>query len=210
MNAGERSPGRTVAAALLVVVSVVAVAASRTVASGEREMAAADASLAKGDRPGAIAHARAAAEALAPGSPWPARGMKRLAAIGYDAETRDDEETALLAYGAILTAEKSTRGPIWKSTVSAHFRATAEEGLARVAAGHPDPAPISTEAMLEALRHDDTPGQGTWALLTLSTLSTLAALAYLALFEWQGRRGTIARAVAVAGFVVYAAVLLMN
>ena len=77
----------------------------------------------------AIAHARDAAEAVVPGSPWPARGVARLEAIGHDAEARGDERTAVLAYGAMRAAAMATRAPLLGTDP---WRALADEGLARV------------------------------------------------------------------------------
>src|SRR4029077_2328210 len=95
--------------ALLVTTSVLAVAAARERSIAEREAAAADAAAARSDWLEAVGHARAAAEAMLPGSPWPDQGFRRLEATGHDAEARGDLETALLAYGAMRTASLATR-----------------------------------------------------------------------------------------------------
>jgi hypothetical protein len=118
-----------IAAAL--VLSVLAVAAAREASIGRSELAAANVATGRADWPAAIAHARAAAEAVAPGSSCPEEGLRRLEAIGHDAAARGDEETALLAYGAMRTAALATQSP-WSSR--GPWRARAEEGLAKVAA----------------------------------------------------------------------------
>jgi len=123
--------GRAATLAALLLVFVVAIVTARQMQRGQAEVDLADAAAQKSDWPMAIAHARAAAEALAPGSPWPERGWLRLEAIGHDAEARGDDETALLDYGAMRAAAMATRGPL---SAWARRRALAEEGLARVAA----------------------------------------------------------------------------
>ena len=92
-------------------VAVLGVATWRQGSTGAAEVAASDTEAARGHWPEAIAHARAAAEAAAPGSPWPDRGFRRLASIGHDAATRGDESTARLAYAAMRTAAVETRPP---------------------------------------------------------------------------------------------------
>ena len=111
---------------------------AREFAVGRDAVAAADAAAAaKSDWREAIAQARIAAEALAPASPWPERGLRRLEAIGHDAEARGDDPTALLAYGAMRTAALETRAPGGRVR-SDRWRHAAEEGLGRVAASSKD------------------------------------------------------------------------
>jgi hypothetical protein len=159
--------------AVLLVLAVIAV--GREAAIGRTEMEAADRAAASADWVDAIAHARAAAEAVAPGSPWPDRARARLNAMGHDAEARGDESTALLAYGALRAAAIATRGP---GSGSAPWRAQADEGLARVAASTSDPsAPRTTaEAMRDALRGDE-PSSAALALLGAGFLCALIGLA---------------------------------
>jgi hypothetical protein len=102
-------PAAIGAAVAVVIVAVAAVAAWHETAIGAREYAAADEAASRGDWPSAVDHARAAAEAVAPASPWPERALRRLEAIARDAETRGDAETARLAYAAMWTAVSSTR-----------------------------------------------------------------------------------------------------
>lgn len=194
--------------AAMVVVAVVAIVTVRQVATGRAEVAMADEAAGKSDWAEAIAHARAAAEALAPGSPWPERGWLRLEAIGHDAEARGDDETALLAYGAMRAAALAIKGPGsgWQRR-----RDQADEGLARVAASLRDPTgpKVTAESMLDALRTDDTPP--TWGLLTLAA-AAIAMIGGLGRLAWLGpeaARARVAQAVAAAGFVAYAVVLLV-
>ena len=101
--------GRAATLAALLVAVVVAIATVRQLRTGRVELGLADTAAQKSDWPLAIAHARSAAESMAPGSPWPERGWARLEAMGHDAEARGDDETALLAYGAEIELV-STRG----------------------------------------------------------------------------------------------------
>jgi hypothetical protein len=210
---GARAYARgRVAQAALVLVAALAVLAAREVAMGEREVEAADAAAEQLDWASTIVHARAAAEALVPGSPWPERGWTRLEAVGHDAETRGDDATAMLAYGAMRAAALATRAP---GSGSDRWRAKAEEGLGRVASSRREaggPA-VTAESMLGALRANEPPP--TWALGLLGTAgaSMLGGLGWLA---WLGSTGAVertsqtraAQAIAAAGFVAYAAVVL--
>jgi hypothetical protein len=195
--------------AALVVVCVVALAMTRELSIGREEVAAADAAAARSDWPEAIAHGRAAAEALVPGSPWPERGLRRLQAIGHDAEARGDDATALLAYGAIRSAALATRAP---GGVGAHWYVAAEDGLARVAAerNSAGEAGVKVESMLALLHRNELPATWTLAALAGSVLAMLGGLTCLA---WRSedafwmRIGQIAAAM---GFGGYAIVLLLN
>jgi hypothetical protein len=136
MTAAQRAPGPAALAAL-VIAAVLVTAAAHECSVGARESALADAAAAKGDWLEAIAHARAAAEAMAPGSASPAQGFRRLDAIGRAAEERGDANTALLAYGAMRTAAIATATPsgllAWRAN-GGEWRVRADEGLVRVAA----------------------------------------------------------------------------
>jgi hypothetical protein len=200
---------RAIALAMLVVVAAVVALTAAEVALGHEELQAADVAAATADWPNAIAHARAAAEAQAPGSPWPQRGMLRLSAIGHDAEARGDDATALLAYGAMRTAALATRAP---GTGSTAWRSKAEEGLARAAASRQDSsAPrVTADAMRAALAEDDVPPTARLALLAAGTLSMLGGLASLVRPKTDPRRNQMAQGAAVLGFVAYVAALLMN
>jgi hypothetical protein len=117
--------GRAAGVAGVVVLAVLLVAIVHQYAIGQTQAAAAESDAGRSDWPGAITHARAAAEAGAPGSRWPDEGFRRLEAIGHDAEARADGRTALVAYGAMLTAasDRFGMGP---------WRARAEVALARL------------------------------------------------------------------------------
>ena len=199
---GARS---SAALAALVVIAAVAVLTVRELAVGQAEVTAADDAAARSDWGEAIGHARAAAEALVPGSPWPARGWGRLEAIGHDAEARGDDATAMLAYGAMRSAALATRAP---GSGSDRWRTKAEEALSRVAAyrkevGSP---PTPAASMLDALRETEPPPTATLVLLAAAGVAMLAGLARLA---WAGGE-RVAQVLAAVGFVAYAVVLLMT
>jgi hypothetical protein len=200
--------GRAVALVLLVLSTVILVAVLREGSISEEEAAAADVAATKGDWPGTIAHARASAEAYVPGSPWPERSLRRLAAVGHDAEARGDEGTALLAYGAMRTAVVATRSPGGRGR--AHWRAEAEEGLARVAAAHQEVMrPRDAPPAAIDFHGEDVPTDTSLAILAVAALTTLGGLGRLVLGA-PGRGARIAQVVALAGFVAFAAVLLTN
>src|SRR3984957_11572927 len=203
------SPWRALAAAALVVVTVGSVVTAREMAIGQDEVVAADAASDKSDWPEAIAHARAAAEAFVPGSPWPERGWQRLESVGHDAEARGDDDTALLAYGAMRAAALATRAP---GAGSDRWRAKAEEGLVRVVSSRKDVGGrrVSTDSMLEALREREPPSTWTVSLLGAAGAATLAGLAWLAWAGDEARKARVAQAMAALGLVAYAVVLLVN
>jgi hypothetical protein len=188
---------------------VVAVVAVREVSVGRTEVAAAEASAARSEWPEAISHARAAAEARVPGSPWPDRGKVRLEAMGHDAEARGDDETALLAYGALRTAAIATRAPFATSVSTDRWRLAAEGGLARVAArqtvaGNPSSSP---ESMLNDLRDLEAPAAWKLALLAAASLAVIVAAARLV---WRGDGARGAQTIALLGFMAYAITLLVG
>jgi hypothetical protein len=125
----EVAPGtgirRAAGVAGLVVVAVLVVAIVHQYGIGQAQAAAAESDAGRSDWTSAIPHARAAAEAGAPGSRWPDEGFRRLEAIGHDAEARADGRTALQAYGAMLTAASGRFG-------TGTWRARAEVALTRL------------------------------------------------------------------------------
>lgn len=205
--AGARS--RATALVLFVVALVVGIAGGRRFATGGAEVRLADAAAQRSDWPLSIAHARAAAEALAPGSPWPERGWSRLEALGHDAEARGDDPTAFLAYGAMRAAALATRGPLSGAGLDAR-RARAEEGLARVAASEREPASrrAASASMLDALREEEPPAVWWLCALAASALAMTAGLGRLAWLGPEAASARVTKAVAVGGLLAYAAVTL--
>jgi hypothetical protein len=196
---------RTAAMAALVVVAATAVLTVREVAVGQAEVTAADTAAARSDWGESIVHARAAAEALVPGSPWPARGWSRLEAIGHDAEARGDDATAMLAYGAMRSAALATRAP---GSGSDRWRSKAEDALARVASYRKEVgAPVTPAAsMLDALHDTEPPPTATLVLLAAAGVAMLGGLGRLA---WAGGERA-AQVLAAIGLITYAVVLLMT
>jgi hypothetical protein len=202
----------TAALAALVVVATLGVLTTRELAAGQSEVGAADAAATRSDWSETIVHARAAVEALVPGSPWPERGWTRLEAVGHDAEARGDDGTALLAYGAMRASALATRAP---GSGSDRWRTRAEEGLARVASSRRDGGDphAATQPMLDALRASEPPPTLTLTLLGIAGIAMLVGLGSLAWLSWEGqpgRKARLAQAVALMGFVTYAVVLLEN
>jgi hypothetical protein len=194
----------------LVVVAALVVFTARELAAGQSEVNAADAAASRSDWGETIVHARAAAEALVPGSPWPERGWTRLEAVGHDAEARGDDGTALLAYGAMRAAALATRAP---GAGSDRWRTRAEEGLARVASSRRDASdpPVTAGPLLDALHAREPPSTWTLGLLGFAGIAMMGGLGSLAWMSWTkepARRTRVAQAVAVVGFVAYALVLL--
>jgi hypothetical protein len=200
--------GPNVALAALVLTSVIAVAAFREMALGKAEMAAAEEAVARSDWPEAVWHARAAAEAFVPGSPWPERAMVRLQTIAHEAAIRGDRNVALLAYGALRTASLATRAP---GATDARWRLLAEDGLAQLAVNPDAPQALeSVNAMRADLKDAGVPSVWTFAALSISVLTILVGLARLAVVAWLSPQAFAAKVLVVAGFAMYAAVLLLS
>jgi hypothetical protein len=203
------SAARVGALVALSMVAVVGVSTARELAIGQSEVAAADAAAARSDWGETVAHARAAAEALVPGSPWPARGWARLEAVGHDAEARGDDATAMLAYGAMRAAALATRAP---GAGSERWQARAQEGLARVASSRTDPGSprVTADSMLEALRQNEPPATWTVTVLGASGVAMLGGLAWLAWAGERASRARLAQAITAAGAITYVVVLLAS
>lgn len=195
---------RAVARVAFAALAALVVLGLHTASAGRAALAAADSAAARSDWREAVAQARTAAEALAPGTPWRARGFRRLEAIGHDAEARGDDAIALLAYGAMRTAALETSGP---GTSSERWRQTAEEGLVRVAQDSKDAPHPRAGVMLAALQAETPPSPWRLAALSLSALATLAALGALAWADLHSRLERMAQIVAAAGFAAYALTL---
>ncbi len=206
---GERTAfGPNVALAALVLTSVIAVAAFREMALGKAEMAAAEEAVVRSDWPEAVWHARAAAEAFVPGSPWPERAMLRLQTIAHEAAIRGDRNVALLAYGALRTASLATRAP---GATDVRWRLLAEDGLAQLAASPDAPQALeSASAMRADLENAGLPSVWTFAALSVSVLTILVGLARLAVVAWLSPQALAAKVLVAAGFAMYAAVLLLS
>ncbi|MEO6420862.1 MAG: hypothetical protein ABIP39_15725 [Polyangiaceae bacterium] len=146
---------------------------------GARAMRESDEAFAKGDLPTAIVRAHAAAEAVVPTSPYPARGYARLDTIARDAESRGDDASAAAAWRAMRSAAMATR-------TSEPWLERANQGISRVGARiarSPDDAARcvgSTDAICDssaiekrietALAEDDTPSTLTFLLLGSGSL----------------------------------------
>jgi hypothetical protein len=198
----------------LMTVASLAVLASREVALGRDQLVAAEVDAAHGDWADAISHARSAAEARAPGSPWPARAARRLDELAHQAELRGDDDTALVAYGALRAAALSTRSI---GASQSAWLAAAADGVARIAArrdaagaGRVGDSHDHASSIRETLRREDSPLTWTFAALALAAFALVGGLSILALSGHRRKWTHAARALCVGGLLIYAAVLLMN
>jgi hypothetical protein len=89
--------------------ALLAVLVVRVVVSARTELDRAESLYAEGEVEGAIVHFRRAARWYAPLSPYHARALARLMAIGGEAERQGATERALSAYRAVRSAIMSTR-----------------------------------------------------------------------------------------------------
>jgi hypothetical protein len=106
----------------------------RLSATGENELSASDAAMAKGDWSDATVHARRAAAAYYPGAAHVERAYERLLQIARDAELRGDRDAALFAWWAVRMSSIGTRA--WFAPHAAE-RAGADRAIARLSSGGP-------------------------------------------------------------------------
>ncbi len=202
-----------------VVVLFFAVAVASRVSAGSNAVAASDRALAAGDRLRAIEEARAAAEAVAPGSPYPARGYTRLDAIAREAEARDDDETAAAAWRAMRTAAISTRGigvagettPLERANAGIARTATRVRGAARADLPREVPGIASPgeRRILDALARDETPPVRVFFMLGAGATLFFAGVArLLALVPLAWKEARLAAAASALGLILVVLALL--
>jgi hypothetical protein len=175
--------GRRALLALSYAVSVLAVGFIAQLGVGVRAIHACDAAREQGDVPAALAAARRAAEAIAPGSPYPEAGYARLTSIARAAESQADLSTALAAWRAVRAAGLATR----TLGLSPHV-AEANEALLRLGT-HPRPEalrdnetePVIVKPILvETLARDSMPATWVLVLLAVGAVAFLGGAARLA------------------------------
>ncbi len=172
-----------IVAGIVLVAGVLGTATVMQLRAGSRAITDSDAALARADRPAAIAAARAAAEAVVPGSPYPTWGYRRLETIARDAEIHGDDETSTGAWRAMRAAALSTRGV---GVMTGGWLAMANDGIARVGArgwSGPDAAKLQSDvrpteqALLETLKREDTPPTLTFVILAVGAASFFGGVA---------------------------------
>jgi hypothetical protein len=190
--------------ALLLVGGALVVGAAHEFTLGAAALAECDVATAQGDVPRAIDAARAAAEAVAPASPYPARGYARLVAIAGAAEARGDDATANAAWRSVRAAALATR----TLARTPAYLVLAEEGLARVA-WHARTGAVEGDleafraAMLGRLAQDDVPAGWTFVLLGAGAAAFFGGVLAMLVAEGGSRRAVATRAaVAVAGLAM--------
>lgn len=170
--------------ALAVLASALAVGAARQVYVGKNAIVDCDVALDKGDYVEAVAFARSAAEALLPGSPYPARGYERLDKLGRDAEARGDDALATSAWRAMHAAASETRAFGYSTDA---WRARAAEGLLRAASrGTPRP---DAAIMTELVSREDTPSSSSFFLLAAAACAIGAGAVRVLRTRAPARRG---------------------
>lgn len=161
---------------------------------GARAMRESDEAFARGDIPTAIVRAHAAAEAMVPTSPYPARGYARLDTIARDAEARGDDASAASAWRAMRSAAKATRtSEPWleranRGIVRAGARAArSPEDVSRCVGSTSatcDPSAIE-KRIGDALVEDDTPGTPTFLLVGFASIFFFFGVTHLLGRVWQ-------------------------
>ena len=173
----------TVALGLLLGVLVLAAATARAVSEGERHMHQSDDAFDRGDLPGALLHARAAAVMYAPGAPHVQSAYNRLIAIAVGAEAAGQKRSAETAWRAVRGAALETRH-LW--VVRGAELGRANENLARlnVAGMEASDAGDPREALARArqeLARDNAPGLVWLAALIAGFVATALGLGLVAL-----------------------------
>lgn len=155
---------------------------------GARAMRESDEAFAQGDLPTAIMRAHAAAEAMVPTSPYPARGYARLDSIAREAESRGDDVIAASAWRAMRSAAKATRTTEpWLeranqgiSRSGAHSGRSPEDASRCVGSTSASCDPSAMEKRIgEALTEDDTPGTLSFFLLGSASILFVFGVAHL-------------------------------
>jgi hypothetical protein len=200
---------RVIAGVVALLALLVAIVTSRELATGAQAVLESDAAAARGDLATATSRARDAAEAVAPGSPYPRQGYLRLEAIAQGAEARREERGAITAWGAMRAAATATSGPL---VATDGWRALADDGLVRVGSGGqvaaaPGEVHASEATLRTALAHEDAPSAGFLTLLGAGALAFFAGcgrLAFAARDFDALRKEKVALVAAIAGAVLYA------
>jgi hypothetical protein len=109
MSIVEPSKLRSWVRGLLLAAVLLGAFAVRVVTSAAAELRAGDDYREHGQLEPALVHYRRAARWYAPGSPYHVEALRKLGAIGADAEKRGDTDLALSAYRAVRAAIMSTR-----------------------------------------------------------------------------------------------------
>jgi hypothetical protein len=192
-----------------VVLALVALATLRQLAAGAESMRDATAMAEGGDVEGAIRAARRAAEAIVPGSPYPAQAYGLLEAIAERAEARGDGETALAAWHAARGASVATRSPFVRPHPVAD---RSSEAIARLAASPPgartnapaEPDPRIQELLARAAGPD---GLAPLVLAAGAMLLLIGGVGatWLAAHDASRQRVFVAFAVAIVGVALYVA-----
>ena len=202
----ERPAQRLALAAFVLVFGTLVAVLLRELSLGASAMETCGEAMAHADLPGAIDAAREAAEATAPGSPYPERGYARLVEIAQAAETRGDDATATAAWRAIRAAAMATQTPL--GARARQHAADANLGIARVAAHprtvQPETAEATRALMLATLARDDRPSPWTFVLLGVGASAFFAGVIRLLLLPTGTTRRQlgIGASVAAAGFAL--------
>ncbi len=153
----ERSSVARRAAALATLVLVWAsVAVGRQFYLGSTAIHRSNEALAVGDMRASLEAARRAAEAVAPGSRYPALGYARLRNIGKDAEARSDVALARSAWTQMEGAAISSNHPFFSTATERHEAETHLVDLESLRSGGGDGRPY-----LDALQRDSpSPARG--------------------------------------------------
>jgi hypothetical protein len=165
---------------LLGLVALLGVTEAREWSAGADAVKESDVALAEGDARGAIVHARTAAEAAVPFSPYPEAGYARLEEVARSAERKGDLELAGFAWRAVRSAAVATR----PANAAKGRVAEADDGILRLAGSSLAPnlaARGSHESVIrDELSIDETPSPFLSLLITFGALALAAGLAALA------------------------------
>jgi hypothetical protein len=167
---------------LLALVALLGVTETREWSAGADALEESDVALAQGDARGAIVHARTAAEAAVPFSPYPQAGYERLEEVARSAEQKGDLELAGFAWRAVRSAAVATR-----PAGAARGRvAEANDGILRLARSSLASSSLATRGTHESVIRDELSIEETPSPF-FSLLVTFGALAFAAGFAALSR-----------------------
>lgn len=209
-------PRRLVGAALFLA-GAGALAATRAVAEGERQIHETDAAIRRQDWAEATARARSAAGWYVPGAPHVPAAYARLLHVARTTEANNDRDSALFAWRAMRASAEQTA---WLVQPHQHELDLANAAIARLTSDAPRPMQAHDENDAQAARRmqallarRDAPRGASVALVVAGLWASVLGLLLLALkgispegaLRWE--RARVPAAIALGGLALYAASL---
>lgn len=203
--------------AALFLAGAAALATTRAVTEGERQILETDAAIRRQDWSEATTHARASAAWYVPGAPHVGAAYARLLHIARTTEANNDREAALFAWRAMRASAEQTA---WLIQPHQHEIDLANGAIARLSADAARPMQSRDETdaqadkrMRQLLARREAPRGTAVALVVAGLWASVLGLALLALRgltpegTWHRERARLPAALSLLGLVLYVASL---